>query len=59
MTSSRLLLLVMANVAINLGSVWLLCRLRGLRRQAARDELRRSVQLLGQQVRELEQTLAR
>lgn len=53
-----MLLLVVANVAINLGLVWLLLRLRTLRLRATREELRRGVQLLGQQVRALEQTLA-
>lgn len=54
MSSGRLYLLVLANLACNCGLIWLLYRLRTRRRQAAREALGRSAGLLGQRARELE-----
>lgn len=58
MPISRLLLIVMANVAVNAGLIWMLCRLCSRRRRADREALDRRRRLLMQQVRGLETTMA-
>ncbi len=57
MTTRSLLLLVLANIALNLGLIRLLCRWRVYRRQTAWEALRRRSRLLAEQVRQLEATL--
>jgi hypothetical protein len=58
MTTRGLLLVVLANIAFNLGVIRLLCHRRGRPRQAAWESLCRSSRLLAGQVRQLAADLA-
>jgi hypothetical protein len=58
MTTLALLLVVLANIALNLGLIRLLYRWRVNRRRAAWEALHRGSRLLGEEVRQLAATLA-